>query len=250
MTLTDTDARLPDGGATEGLLTAVSAQALEANVAEVMRALSQNAYRDQPPAKLIAVTKTVAPTVINALLPLGVRDIGENRAQVALPKLPEIDAQFRLHWIGRLQTNKVKDIIEKVWLLHSLDRPALAEEAERRADQKGLTLPALLQVNIAREPQKAGFAPEDALPFLRRMRDYHNLRVRGLMAIMPLTEDEESLTAYFRGMRQLFDRIAQEALPNVRMEELSMGMSHDYAIAAREGATMVRVGTALFRPLR
>ena len=232
------------------LLTDIPERALRENIEQVRRTLAQNTRPGQPPATLVAVTKTVAAPVINSLLGLGVCDIGENRAQVALPKLPLLTGQFHLHWIGRLQTNKVKDIIEKVWLLHSLDRPALAEEAERRADQKGLTLPALLQVNIAREPQKAGFAPEDALPFLRRMRDYHNLRVRGLMAIMPLTEDEESLTAYFRGMRQLFDRIAQEALPNVRMEELSMGMSHDYAIAAREGATMVRVGTALFRPLR
>ncbi|NLI21177.1 MAG: YggS family pyridoxal phosphate-dependent enzyme [Clostridiales bacterium] len=217
------------------------------NVAAVRQTLSRNTYRDNPPARLVAVTKTVGPGVINRLMELGVADIGENRAQVALPKLSQVDPQFRLHWIGRLQTNKVKDIIERVWLLHSLDRLALAEELERRADRCGRMLPALVQVNIAGEAQKAGFAAQEVRPFLRLAKDWHNLRIRGLMAIMPLTDDEAALTGWFRGMRELFDRLKQEAPEGVAMEELSMGMSHDYPIAAREGATMVRVGTALYR---
>ncbi|MDD3213648.1 MAG: YggS family pyridoxal phosphate-dependent enzyme [Eubacteriales bacterium] len=229
------------------LLDDLPAETLRRNVAEVLETLKKNTYRDEPPAKLIAVTKTVSPTIINRLSDLGILDIGENRAQVALPKLSKIDPQIHLHWIGRLQTNKVKDIIDKVWMLHSLDRPALAEELERRCDRIGRGLPALVQVNIANEPQKAGFAVEEVRPFLRRMGDYPNLQIRGLMAIMPLIEDGEQLTAYFRGMRTLFEQLRQEAIGGVRMEELSMGMSHDYAIAAREGATMVRVGTALYR---
>ena len=119
--------------------------------------------------------------------------------------------------------------------------------AERRADQRGLALPVLLQVNIADEPQKAGLTVDEVRPFLRRMRDYPSLRLRGLMAIMPLTDDQQALTGWFRGMRALFDQLAQEAISGVDMQELSMGMSHDYPIAAREGATMVRVGTALYR---
>ena len=234
----------PGAGA---LLEDLPSAVLERNVARVLTTLSQNTYRDQPPAKLIAVTKTVGPRVINALGKLQIHDIAENRAQVALPKWPELEPKFRLHWIGRLQTNKVKDIIDKVWLLHSLDRPALAEEAERRADQRGLALPVLLQVNIADEPQKAGLTVDEVRPFLRRMRDYPSLRLRGLMAIMPLTDDQQALTGWFRGMRALFDQLAQEAISGVDMQELSMGMSHDYPIAAREGATMVRVGTALYR---
>lgn len=236
----------PEGRPT-ALLEDIAADTLKRNVTAVQDALTANRYRDQPPARLVAVTKTVAPAVINRLLPLGIADIGENRAQVALPKLSQIDPQFRLHWIGRLQTNKVKDIIEKVWLLHSLDRVDLAEEVERRADQRGLSVPALVQVNIACEPQKAGFAVDEVRPFLRRAKDYHCLRLCGLMAIMPLTDDTEALAAYFRGMRTLFDTLRLEAYPGVAMEELSMGMSHDFALAAREGATMVRVGTALYR---
>ena len=230
------------------LLADVPAETLRANVADIRARLAQNAYPGQPPATLIAVTKTVAPPVIDRLLAMGVCDIGENRAQVALPKLPLLTGQFRLHWIGRLQTNKVKDIIDKVWLLHSLDRPALAEEVERRADQRGLTIDALLQVNIACEAQKAGFAEAEARAFLRGMKDYRCLRVRGLMAIMPLTDDSAALAGWFRGMRALFDQIREEAPAGVEMRELSMGMSHDYEAAAREGATMVRVGTALFSP--
>jgi len=225
----------------------VPQEALRRNVTGVLDTLKHNTYGDYPTAKLIAVTKTVTPDVINQLLAYGIRDIGENRAQVALPKLSKIDPQFHLHWIGRLQTNKVKDIIDKVWLLHSLDRIDLAEEVERRADGRGLTVPTLVQVNIAQEPQKTGFTVEEVRPFLRRAADYHNLRIRGLMAIMPLTDDEAELVGYFRGMRTLFEQLQQESFPNVSMEELSMGMSHDYAIAAREGATMVRVGTALYR---
>lgn len=236
------------GGAPQAaLLENVPADALAANVAQVQAVLAHNTYQDQPPARLVAVTKTVAPAVVNALKPLGVLDIGENRVQVAVPKLAMLDEGFRLHWIGRLQTNKVKDIIEKVWLLHALDRLALAEEVERRADQRGVTVDALVQVNIAGESQKAGFSVAEVRPFLRRMKDYRCLRVRGLMAIMPFIEDEAQLTGYFRAMRALFDALAAEGFAGVRMEELSMGMSHDYAIAAREGATMVRVGTALYR---
>lgn len=232
---------------TSALLEELPEDTLRRNVAEVLDTLRKNTYRDQPPARLIAVTKTVGPAVIQQLAGLGLEDIGENRTQVALPKLTKIDPQFHLHWIGRLQTNKVKDIIDHVWLFHSLDRVALAEELERRADQRGLTLPALVQVNIAGEAQKAGFTPEEVRPFLRRVGEYPNLRVRGLMAIMPLCDDAAQLTDYFRGMRTLFDQLRQEAIQGVAMEELSMGMSHDYPLAAREGATMVRVGTALYR---
>ncbi|MDD3411904.1 MAG: YggS family pyridoxal phosphate-dependent enzyme [Eubacteriales bacterium] len=229
------------------LLADLPPETLKRNVGEILANLAKNTYENSTPAKLIAVTKTVSPTVINRLHALEIRDIAENRAQVALPKLPHIETDFRLHWIGRLQTNKVKDIIDKVCLLHSLDRPALAEEAERRAEQHGRVLPALVQVNIACEPQKAGFSVEEVRPFLRRMKDYHCLQVCGLMSIMPLDADEEALTGWFRGMRELFEQLRGEAMEGVEMRELSMGMSHDYVLAARQGATMVRVGTALYR---
>jgi pyridoxal phosphate enzyme (YggS family) len=230
-------------------LDAITLQSLERNVKKVLENLHKNVYQTSSPAKLVAVTKTVSAEVISALGQLGIQDIGENRVQVALPKLLKIDEElnFRLHWIGRLQTNKVKDIIDKVWLLHSLDRMSLAQEVNRRAAQIGRVIPALLQVNIAGESQKTGVFEEEALPFLRQMKDFPNIQIRGLMAMMPLTDDTAMLEQLFQRTRALFDRLKDEAVDGVEMEELSMGMSQDYAIAARCGATMVRVGTALFR---
>ena len=229
------------------LLADVEEQVLRANVERVLNTLEENRCQNEPPSRLIAVTKTVAPNVINHLKGLGILDIGENRAQVALPKLPEIAPEFRLHWIGRLQTNKVKGIIDDVCMLHALDRMELAQEVDRRAGERGRVLPALVQVNIAGEEQKGGLVPAELLPFLRQMKDFHNLHVEGLMAIMPLHASEDELTRLFRGMRSLFEQVREEAMEHVEMRELSMGMSNDYAIAAREGATMVRIGTALYR---
>ena len=229
-------------------LSSVPLQSLERNVKNVLANLHNNTYQTSAPAKLVAVTKTVSAPVISALWKLGIQDIGENRVQVALPKLLQIDEEtdFRLHWIGRLQTNKVKDIIDKVFMLHSLDRLTLAQEVERRAGEKGLVVPALVQVNIAGESRKTGLPTGEVLPFLRQMKDFSNIRVRGLMAMMPLTDDTVLLETLFREMRALFDRLQAEAVEGVEMRELSMGMSNDYEIAARCGATMVRVGTALF----
>jgi len=229
------------------LLADVEEQVLRANVERVLNTLEENRCQNEPPARLIAVTKTVAPNVINHLKGLGILDIGENRAQVALPKLPEIAPEFRLHWIGRLQTNKVKDIIDVVCMLHSLDRIELAREVDRRARQHGRVLPALVQVNIAGEEQKGGMPPEEVEGFLREMRSYPNIHVEGLMAIMPLGASEEELDRLFGNMRTLFEQMRDLNIDGVEMRELSMGMSNDYRIAARNGATMVRVGTALYR---
>ena len=234
-------------GQKPALLTAVPGEVLERNVLRVKRALEANRYQDAPAARLIAVTKTVAPDVINALKPLGVLDIGENRAQVAMPKLPKIAPEFRLHWIGRLQTNKVKYIIDDVCMLHTLDRIELAQEVNRRAGEHGRVLPALVQVNIAREEQKGGMPVEEVAGFLKRMKDFSSIHIEGLMSIMPLAASQTELEGYFRGMRALFEQMRDLAVDGVEMRELSMGMSNDYEIAARCGATMVRIGTALYR---
>jgi hypothetical protein len=229
-------------------LSAITLRNLELNVNEVLCNLRKNTYENSEPAQLVAVTKTVSAQVVSALGSLGVQDIAENRVQVALPKLLQMDdaANFRLHWIGRLQTNKVKDIIDRVWLLLSLDRLSLAQEVERRAAQLGRVVPALVQVNIAQEDQKSGFSVDEVLPFLKNMRDFQNIQICGLMAMMPLTGDQALLECLFRDMRLLFERLRTEAVSGVEMRELSMGMSNDYEIAARCGATMVRVGTALY----
>ena len=229
------------------LLDDVEEQVLKGNVERILNLLQEKRYQDQPPAKLIAVTKTVTPKVINQLKPLGILDIGENRAQVALPKLPEIAPEFRLHWIGRLQTNKVKDIIDTVCMLHSLDRIELAREVDRRARQHGRVIPALVQVNIAGEEQKGGMPAREVEGFLRQMHNYPNIHVEGLMAIMPLTASAEELERLFGEMRKLFEQMRGLNIEGVEMRELSMGMSNDYQIAARNGATMVRIGTALYR---
>ena len=229
------------------LLADVEEQVLRANVERVLNTLEENRCQNAPPARLIAVTKTVAPNVINHLKGLGILDIGENRAQVALPKLPEIAPEFRLHWIGRLQTNKVKDIIDTVCMLHSLDRVELAREVDRRARQHGRVIPALVQVNIAGEEQKGGMPAREVEGFLRQMHNYPNIHVEGLMAIMPLAVSEEELDRLFGEMRKLFEQMRGLNIDGVEMRELSMGMSNDYQIAARNGATMVRIGTALYR---
>lgn len=223
-------------------------ETLQRNVSKVLDTLSKNCYKNFAPARLIAVTKAATPQVIQMLETLDVLDIAENRAQALPEKLPIIAPAFRLHWIGRLQTNKVKYIIEHVCLLHTLDRLELAQEVDRRAGMAERVLPALVQVNMAGETQKAGLEPSQVESFLRRMKDYSNLSIIGLMAMMPLDAEEKQLAGWFRAMRTLFDRLAQEGIDGIHMDELSMGMSNDYPIAAREGATMVRVGTALFRP--
>ena len=223
-------------------------ETLRRNVSNVLDTLSKNCYKNCAPARLIAVTKTVSPRVIQMLEAVGVLDIAENRAQALPLKLPKIAPSFRLHWIGRLQTNKVKYIIEHVCLIHTLDRLELAREVDKRAGMAGRVMPALAQVNVAGEPQKGGLEVAQVEPFLKKVKDFPHISVIGLMAMMPLDANEKQLAGWFGSMRTLFDRLAQEGIDGIRMDELSMGMSNDYAMAAREGATMVRVGTALFRP--
>jgi len=196
--------------------------------------------------RIIAVSKTVTADRINPLAGMDIYDLGENRVQEMLEKMPLLYPKFRMHLIGRLQTNKVKYIICKVCLIHSLDRMELAEEIDRQARKNDSIMDVLLQVNIAGEAQKGGIPPREAESFLRECALLPGLCVRGLMAVMPLSEDAESLRPLFRDMRGLFENLAREQIPGVHMEELSMGMSQDYLVAAQEGATMVRIGSALF----
>lgn len=196
--------------------------------------------------EICGVSKTVDAETVNLAWEGGIRVLGENRVQELLGKLDALNPGFELHLIGRLQTNKVKPIIGKVAMVQSLDRRALADELSRRAAVAGAELPVLVQVNIAREPQKAGVDEEDLLPFLKYCAALPGLRVRGLMSIMPVADDPEDVRPYFRQMRAWFDRLRDMDLPGVRMETLSMGMSDDCLVAAQEGATMVRLGRALF----
>ena len=197
-------------------------------------------------AEICGVSKTIDPETINLAWEGGIRTLGENRVQELLGKLDALNPEYRIHLIGQLQTNKVKSIINRVDMIQSVDRDALAIEIDRRAKAAGRAMPVLVQVNIAREPQKAGIAEEQLLPFLERLSGMEGLRVEGLMAIMPIAEDPEAVRPYFRRMRAWFDRLRDADLPHVRMNTLSMGMSDDCLVACEEGATMVRLGRALF----
>ena len=220
---------------------------LEERVALVRSVLKKESAPWGREPKLIAVTKYSTPQEILPLAELGVTDIGENRVQALREKLPFLQEKFSIHLIGRLQTNKVKYIIKDVCLIHSLDSTALAQEIDRQAQKAGRVMPVLVQVNVAREPQKGGVAEEELLPFLREWARLPGMQIKGLMAIMPLGAEREALNGYFTRMRALLDQCRQEAVAGTDMTELSMGMSQDYDLAARCGATMVRVGSALFR---
>lgn len=196
--------------------------------------------------KICAVTKTMDADTANLAYEAGIDLIGENRVQELMEKLPALNPNYEIHLIGQLQTNKVKYLMGHADMIQSLDRDSLAQEIHRQAVKAGLVMPVLVQVNIAREPQKGGIDEEELLPFLRRTAELNGLRVKGLMAIMPQADDPESVRPYFKRMRDLFERLRDQAIPGIEMTELSMGMSHDCLVAAQEGATMVRLGSALF----
>lgn len=196
--------------------------------------------------EICAVTKTMDAATANLAYEAGILTIGENRVQEVVEKLPDLHPDYRIHLIGQLQTNKVKYIINSVSMIQSLDRDSLALEIDRQAKKAGVVMPVLVQVNIAREPQKGGISEEELLPFLERVSALQGLSVKGLMAIMPQADNPEDVRPYFRRMREWFDRLKENPVPGVSMEILSMGMSHDCFVAAEEGATMVRLGTALF----
>ena len=222
-------------------------QELQERVAAIRRALDEAALaRWGRTPRIVAVSKTMPAQRVNPVRACGIDRLGENRVQEILQKLPELDATFQIDCIGRLQLNKVKYIIDKVGMIQSLDREALAQEIDRRAGQRNLRMPVLLQVNIGEEPQKGGVSAEELFSFARYAAALPGLEVHGLMAVMPQAQDDEVLRPYFRRMRELFERLREEAIAGTRIEELSMGMSGDYELAAQEGATLVRIGSAIF----
>ncbi|MGI6705348.1 MAG: YggS family pyridoxal phosphate-dependent enzyme [Clostridia bacterium] len=195
---------------------------------------------------LIAVTKSVAANDMNLAIENGIQDIGENRVQELLMKYNKISGKVTWHFIGQLQTNKVKYIIDKVSLIHSLDRISLAKEIHKRCQKTGRRMPVLVQVNIAREASKAGVYQENLLDFLQELSKMPSLAVQGLMMIAPFSENPEELRPYFRRMKDWFDRLKDMDIPGVDMRYLSMGMSNDFRIAIEEGSNMVRLGSVIF----
>lgn len=196
---------------------------------------------------LIAVTKTVDIDVINEAIESGITDVGENKPQELARKYDVIGDKVRWHQIGSLQTNKVKYIIDKVYMIHSIDRLSLCEEIQKRAEKINKTINCLIQVNISEEESKQGISKDEAIDFIKTISEkYKNIKVKGLMTMAPYTEDESIIRDTFKGLKDLSEEISRENIENVYMDELSMGMSNDFKIAVEEGSTLVRVGTYIF----
>ena len=207
----------------------------------------EHAGRSPADVCLVAVTKTVGVDEMNALLDLGASDLGENRLQLAVPKfteLAEAGRSFRRHMIGHLQRNKVRQALQHFDYFHSLDSLRLAREIEKEAGRIERVVPVLLQVSIAGEEQKHGADSVEALDLASEIQAMPHLRLDGLMAMAPITADPEDVRPLFRQLRELRDSLSS-SVPEIR--ELSMGMTQDFEVAIEEGATMVRVGSALFQ---
>lgn len=197
---------------------------------------------------LLAVTKNVDVDRINEAIESGISAIGENRVQEIQNKYDRIPCHILWHLIGHLQTNKVKYIIDKVSLIHSLDTASLAGEINKRAEQAGRVMPVLVQVNVADEDTKFGLARSEAIDFIKEILMLPYIKVSGLMTIGPLVDKAEEVRPVFRQLRQLRDKIREMNLPGVSMDYLSMGMTNDYQVAVEEGSNIVRIGSAIFGP--
>lgn len=215
-------------------------------VEEKINAACQRAGRSRSEVTLIAVSKTKPIHMLSEIYAEGIRNFGENKVQEILEKHEELPNDIKWHMIGHLQRNKVKSVIDKVSLIHSVDSFRLAEEINIQAKKKNITVPILVQVNIAGEDTKFGITREDAIVLTEQIAELDNLRIQGLMTIAPLVNDPEDNRQYFRGIRQLSVDIRNKNIDNVCMDILSMGMTGDYEVAIEEGATMVRVGTGIF----
>lgn len=226
----------------------------EQEVAQNVRAIMQQvrdtalqAGRDPSEVQVMAVTKTVDPVLVNAAIGAGITLLGENKAQELCAKYDSYHKDgVQIHFIGHLQTNKVRQIVDKVSMVESVDSIKLARGIDRHCAAIGKVMDVLLEVNIGREENKTGIFPELLPALLEEAGKLEHIRVRGLMTIPPVCETEEEVLQYFSQMRQLFIDIKQKKYDNISMEILSMGMSADYLAAVRCGSNIVRIGTAMF----
>ena len=215
---------------------------IRANIDEAER----RSGREPKDVLLLAVSKTVEVSKIKAAVECGLDELGENRVQEIMEKYEPMGPDVKWHLIGHLQTNKVKYIIDKVKLIHSLESLKLAEEIDKQAKKHEITADVLVEINMAREESKFGILPEQAEEFIRELANLGNIRVRGLMTVAPFVENGEENRVYFRNMKQLLVDINAKKINNITMDILSMGMTGDYITAVEEGATIVRVGTGIF----
>lgn len=222
---------------------------LKENLANVEKNIEQackNAGRSRDEVTLIAVSKTKPVEMLQEIYDENIRDFGENKVQELCSKMEQLPSDIRWHMIGHLQRNKVKYIVGKVELIHSVDTYRLAEEINIQAKKQNVIVPILVEVNIAHEESKFGISAEDAILLVEEISKLENIRIKGLMTIAPYVEKPEDNRLYFRKIKQLSVDITNKNIDNVFMEILSMGMTGDYMVAIEEGATMVRVGTGIF----
>ena len=195
---------------------------------------------------LIAVSKTKPVSMLQEAYDYGIRDFGENKVQEIIEKYDKLPSDIRWHMIGHLQRNKVKYIIDKVSLIHSVDSLRLAEEISKEAVKHNLIMPILIEINMAEEESKFGLSYAECEEMICSISQLPNLQIKGLMTVAPFVENAEDNRQYFKAMKQLSVDIMTKNIDNVCMDILSMGMTGDYEIAIEEGATMVRVGTGIF----
>lgn len=217
-------------------------QNVEANITEAC----EKSGRDRRDVTLIAVSKTKPVETLQEAYDLGVRVFGENKVQELVDKYEALPKDIHWHMIGHLQRNKVKYIIDKVDLIHSVDSVRLAETIEKEAAKHGIVANILVEVNVAGEDTKFGLKPEEVDDFIDQIAGFSHIQVKGLMTIAPFVENSESNRAIFRSLRKLSVDISNKNVDNVNVSMLSMGMTNDYQTAIEEGATMVRVGTGIF----
>ncbi len=219
------------------------------NMAEVKSNIEnacEKAGRKPEEVTLIAVSKTKPVPMLQEAYEAGARDFGENKVQELVDKIPQLPGDIRWHMIGHLQRNKVKYIVDKVYLIHSVDSLRLAEEISKEALKKQVEVNILVEVNIAQEESKFGTGEMEAIALVEEIAKLPGIRIKGLMTIAPFVENPEKNREYFYKLKQLSVDIMQKNIDNVSMNILSMGMTGDYTVAVEEGATYVRVGTGIF----
>jgi hypothetical protein len=214
-------------------------------VQERIRAAASRAGRDASSVSLVAVSKAMPVDVIRQAVEAGVTILGENRVQEARDKIAVLPGVSTWHLVGHLQTNKAKLAVELFQLIHSLDSLRLARALDRQGEQAARPVRCLIEVNLGGEESKSGMTEDGVRPLLEAAADLHHLRIEGLMALPPFFPDPEQVRPYFRRLRTLRDKLRDEGFP---LADLSMGMTHDFELAIEEGATMVRIGTAIFGP--
>ena len=216
------------------------------DVEERIQAACDRRGRKREDVLLVAVSKTKPVEMIEEVMTAGIVDFGENKPQELRDKYEVLPKNLRFHMIGHLQTNKIKYVIDRVVLIHSIDSIHLAEAVNAEAKKHNRIMPVLVEVNVAQEESKSGFLVEKAENAIREIAKLSNIRVEGLMTIAPFVENAEENRQYFVKLRKLSVDIAAKNIDNVTMHHLSMGMTGDYEVAIEEGATMVRVGTGIF----